>query len=302
MLRWLAAHSTPGVDGVTPGGGPGSGGLDGAGYRRLIRGGVLVVEPVRADGVDTAVRVSVRGRGGVPDRLPDAGELTRVRRLLDLDRDLRVVHHALGGDPVLARLAAAHPGLRVLGGWSGWESLIRVVVGQQVSVTGARTLAGRLVRLAAPPVPDGPPGVDRWFPGPEELARIDPRAAGLTGARSAALTGLARAVVEGELLAEPDEHPGGGPGWLADLARRRGVGPWTVAYLAMRVLHDPDAWPAGDLVLRRACEAHGVDPAVAAVRFRPWRAYAATLLWEATFFRPPLAEAAAAVSGPRSAR
>lgn len=291
-LRWLAAHSTPGVDGV-----------DAGAYRRLTAGGVLVVEPVRSASGDTAVRVSVSGLGGAPDRLPDSDELARVGRLLDLDRDLDAVRRDLGDDRALRGLFAAHPGLRVVGLWSGWEALIRVVISQQVSVAGARTLAGRVTRRATPPVTDGPPGLDRYFPTPEELARIDPRAAGLTGARSAALVGLARAVVDGELVAEPEDHPDGGPGWLADLSRRRGVGAWTLAELSMRVLHDPDAWPAGDLVLRRACAVHGVDPAVAAVRFRPWRAYAATLLWEATFFAPAAAGTAGAgkLSGPRSA-
>jgi AraC family transcriptional regulator of adaptative response / DNA-3-methyladenine glycosylase II len=281
VLRWLAAHTTAGVDEVR----------DGA-YRRVTVDGVLVVRPAPS-----------RVTGDIADRrrAPRAAELDRVRQLLDLDRDIDEVERALTLDPVLAPLVAARPGLRVIGGWSAWETLVRVVVGQQVSVAGARTLAGRVVRAAGTAVAE-PVALDRLFPTPAELAGADLSTVGLTGARLRSLTGLARAMADGDLVAEPGLHPDGAAGWLRDLGRSPGVGPWTLAYLAMRVIHDPDAWPAGDLVLRKALTWFGLDPTAAAERFRPWRAYAATHLWEATWGSRTGPTRDAGVSGPRSTR
>lgn len=285
MLRWLSAHTTAGVDEVVAGA-----------YRRTTDDGVLVVRPTStvptstlptpAGGPAVAAAVEVRVDGPRSPRRPTATEVDRVRSLFDLDRDLQDVERSLGRDDVLGRLVAARSGLRVMGAWSPWEALVRVVVGQQVSVAGARTLAGRVARAAGHEVPGGRPGLDLAFPDPAELLAADLGPVGLTGARRRTLTALASAVVEGRVTLDPAGHPAGGPGWLADLAAVPGIGPWTLSYLAMRVLHDGDAWPAGDLVLRRACQRYGLDAGSGADHLRPWRAYAATHLWEATWGAP----------------
>ncbi len=269
-LRWLAAHTTPGVDLVA----------DGT-YRRTTADGVLVVEPVPG-GATVLVRIA----GARGSRPPSPVELTQVRFALDLDRDMDAVQAALRRDPVLGPLVELRPGLRVMGGWSPWEALVRVVVGQQVSVPGARTLAGRLAQIAGTPVAGGATGLDRLFPGPAELLATDLGPVGLTGARRRTLEGLAGAVTRGRVPAGPDGDPGGGDRWLEALSHEFGIGPWTLSYLAMRVVRDPDAWPVGDLVLRRACTAFGLDVRSGVPHLSPWRAYAATHLWEATWGQP----------------
>jgi len=285
MLRWLGAHTTPGVDEVVAGA-----------YRRSTDDGVLVARPTPAPtpaeaptvptpagGLPVAAGVEVRIDRPRSPRQPTATEIGRVRSLFDLGRDLEDVERSLGRDDVLGRLVAARSGLRVMGAWSPWEAVVRVVVGQQVSVAGARTLAGRVARVAGYEVPGARPGLDLAFPGPAELLAADLGPVGLTGARRRTLTGLAAAVTGGRIAVDPAEHPAGGPGWLADLAALPGIGPWTLSYLAMRVLHDADAWPAGDLVLRRACQRYGLDARSGVEHLKPWRAYAATHLWDATW-------------------
>jgi AraC family transcriptional regulator of adaptative response / DNA-3-methyladenine glycosylase II len=201
--------------------------------------------------------------------------VTRVRRLFDLDADpLRIDAH-LAEDPRLAPSVRARPGLRVPGAWDTFELGVRAILGQQVSVAGATTLAGRLVQRLGRPVPGGPAGLTHLFPTPEALAAADAASLGLPRARAAAIVGLARATAEGRRPLEPGE----GPVALA------GIGPWTAAYVAMRAGRDPDAFPAGDLALRRALAGEG-GPApperevnLRSEPWRPWRAYAAMHLW-----------------------
>ena len=168
------------------------------------------------------------------------------------------------------------------GAWDPFELGVRALLGQQVSVGAGRTLAGRLVRLCGTPLPGGPRGsLTHLFPAPATVAGADVARVGLTRARAAALRGFATAVARGELelTAAVD---------LDDLVARLtplpGIGEWTAHYVAMRALGDPDAFPAGDLGLRRAL-ARGGRPATPrevaarAERWRPWRAYAAIALW-----------------------
>jgi AraC family transcriptional regulator of adaptative response / DNA-3-methyladenine glycosylase II len=157
----------------------------------------------------------------------------------------------------------------------GFELAVRAVLGQQVSVPAARTLAGRLAdrfgtRLD---MAEGSPSV--LFPGPAELADADLSALGLTTARQATLRALAAAVAGGTLEldhgADPQET-------AARLAQLPGVGPWTISYILMRAVRDPDAFPATDLGLRRALDQLG-GTVGQSDRWRPWRAYAAVHLW-----------------------
>jgi AraC family transcriptional regulator of adaptative response / DNA-3-methyladenine glycosylase II len=185
--------------------------------------------------------------------------------------------------------------LRVPGAVDGFELALRAVLGQQVSVRGATTLAGRLARLAGEPLDaaaraaGAPAALTHHAPDAARVAGLGAArvaAIGLPAARAAAVVALARAVADGELPELAGAADGVGAAGAAAFARRftgvPGVGPWTAAYVAMRALRWPDAFPDGDLALRRA--AGGLTPARlrrAAERWRPWRAYAAVHLWTA---------------------
>jgi AraC family transcriptional regulator of adaptative response / DNA-3-methyladenine glycosylase II len=203
--------------------------------------------------------------------------VARCWRLLDLDADPLAIGEVLSTEPFMAALVAARPGLRVPGAYDGFELAVRAVLGQQVSVAGARTLAGRLVQRAGKPLdctPEGAP-LTHVFPTAEAVAEADLSGLGLTGARERTLRAVATAVAAGEI----DLDGGGDPAETAErLLALPGIGPWTVAYIQMRALRDPDAFPETDLVLRRILERHGLDRA-ATDAWRPWRAYAALHLW-----------------------
>ncbi len=193
-----------------------------------------------------------------------------LRRLFDLDAEPQAIAVVLRRDPLLAPLLRRRPGLRVPGSFDPFETAVRAVLGQQVSVAAATTLAGRLV------------GHFGAMPTPSELAAM-PIASlaglGLPSSRARALTGLADAWQRGAI----DCGPGADPDRLsAALVEIPGIGPWTAAYLCMRALHAPDALPASDLVLRKALagiSAREVERRAEA--WRPWRAYAALHLWTA---------------------
>jgi AraC family transcriptional regulator of adaptative response / DNA-3-methyladenine glycosylase II len=210
--------------------------------------------------------------------------LARLRRLFDLDTDPRAIAEHLGGDSVLGPLVARRRGLRVPGAADGFELALRAVLGQQVTVRGATTLAGRLARLVAEPLPGAPPAIACLPISAERLAGASLASVtgiGLPRARAECVLALARAVAGGELseLASdgPAEDPAAFGRRLRDLP---GVGAWTAEYVVMRALHWPDAFPEGDIALRKAMG--GLTPArlrAAAEAWRPWRAYAAQHLW-----------------------
>ncbi len=244
-------------------------------YRRSLRTrrGSAVVE-LAASGDQIRLRARL-------DDLRDLEEVVqRCRRLLDLDTDPAAVALVLAHDPLLAPLVAAAPGLRVPGSAVPFETAVRAVLGQQVSVTAARTLAGRLVARHGETLPAGAGSVTRLFPTPDRLVDADLDGLGLTAARVASVRALSRAVAGGELDLEegsPDEVDAG-------LRRLPGFGPWTRAYILMRGRGDPDALPASDLGLRRAIERLGAEPgprsiARRAEAWRPWRSYAVFHLW-----------------------
>ena len=220
-------------------------------------------------------------------RLDDLRDLStavqRCRQLLDLDADPAAVAEVLGADPMLAPLVAARPGLRVPGAADGFELAVRAILGQRVSVGAATSFAGRLVAALGEPLaaPDG--SLTHRFPSAEALAGADFGGLPVTRGGAVALRALARAVAAGQI----ELHRGADRERTVDaLLALPGVGSWTVAYIAMRALGDPDAFPATDLGLRRALEARGLptDPvqvAARAERWRPWRAYAVLHLWSA---------------------
>jgi AraC family transcriptional regulator of adaptative response / DNA-3-methyladenine glycosylase II len=283
LLAFLAVRAVAGVESATAGG-----------YARALRtpGGAAVVLLTAADG-HVLLRVRL-------DDLSDLeGVVRRCRRLLDLDSDPAAVAAGLGRDPLLARLIAALPGMRVPGSAEPFETAVRAVLGQQVSVAAARTLAARLVARHGDPFPSPVGGVTHLFPSPEHLAGADLDGLGLTGRRIRSVRALSSAVAAGDL-----DLTGAGPDELdAILSGLPGFGPWTRAYVAMRVRGDPDAIPLGDLGLRRAMERLG-EPADAgslarrAELWRPWRAYAALHLWN-TLGVPAAADAGSAPASDR---
>ncbi len=272
MLAWLAPRATPGVEVVA----------DGRYQRTVGLGEHRGIVAVSADRATPALRVELSAPL-VPALVP---LLTRLRRLFDLDAEPAVVEEPLGGDPWLAALVRRRPGLRVAGAMDGFELALRAVLGQQVSVRGASTLAGRLAVLVGEPLalePAGgpPPALDRLAVTADRLAQASEASVagiGLPRSRARTVVALARAVASGRL----DLAPGAELGRVrAGLREIPGVGEWTAEYVLMRALRWPDAFPAGDLGLRKA--AGGITAAALRRRaeaWRPWRAYAAAHLWQ----------------------
>ena len=275
MLAALAAHSLPGIQETS-----------GSTVRRLLEvdGTVVPVEIEITDG-----HVAWRPPAGFPDAALARVEHT-LRRWLDLDRDLAPVHAHLAGDPRLAPLVERWPGLRVVGHPDPFEAGVTTVLGQRVSLAAARALAARFCEYFS-----GPPGtVLREFPRPETVAGADPvelrAATGTTAVRARSVVALAEAFAEGLDPTGPPEEV------RAQLLALPGLGPWSVEYLAVRVLKDPDAFPAGDLVLQRTLGvATAAEAEQVAEGWRPWRAYALFLLWtHGSYLAPP------GRSGPRA--
>lgn len=265
---------------------PGVEEADGASYRRTValdgRLGRIAVRAVPgAHHLELAVE------------LPDVAAalvrvLARVRRMFDLDADPATIERDLGRDAALAKLLRARPGLRVPGAWDPFELAVRAVLGQQVSVKGARTLAGRIAERFGARLPaaagGGPPLA---FPTPEALVDAELESVGLPAARAATIRRLARAVKSGALDLETSRDLDTS---VAELVRVEGIGPWTAHYVALRALGEPDAFPASDLgllggaTLCLARRGERFTPAALVQRaeaWRPWRAYAAMHLWQA---------------------
>ena len=264
-IAFLAKRAVPGVEEALPGG-----------YRRslaLPRGAAVAELSPREDHVEASFQL---------DDLRDLGPaISRCRRLLDLDSDPHSILERLGADAALGDLVRAAPGRRVPGSPDGAELAVRAVLGQQISVAGARTLAARIVAAHGAPLARPVGAVTHLFPRPEALAAIDPLELPLPRSRAATLVGLAGALARGELdLGEGTDRARS----VEALLGLPGVGPWTAGYVAMRALRDPDAWPAGDLGVRRALEALAVpDPGRVLEQggepWRPYRAYATMHLW-----------------------
>jgi AraC family transcriptional regulator, regulatory protein of adaptative response / DNA-3-methyladenine glycosylase II len=215
------------------------------------------------------------------DDVRDLGAAVDVcRRLFDVDADPGAIATVLGADPLLAPLVCARPGLRVPGSADAEEIAIRAVLGQQVSVARATALAARLTGQLGEPLPQPRHGVERTFPSAAAVAHADLEGLGLTRERAATLRRLTMAIAAADI----DLTPGAdGTETVRRLLSIRGIGAWTATYIAMRGLRDPDAFPAGDLGLRRAFEQAGGEAGDALVaraeRWRPWRAYATVHLW-----------------------
>jgi AraC family transcriptional regulator of adaptative response / DNA-3-methyladenine glycosylase II len=274
LLAFLGQRAIPGVEAVADGE-----------YRRVVRLGARIgVLRVRPDPRRASLRVLL-----TPSLSRDLMTVAlQVRALFDLDARPAAIDARLGRDHRLAPLVARRPGLRVPGAFDPFETVVRALLGQQVTVRAATTLAGRLVARfgrALTPEAAAPllPGLTHAFPSPAEVASVAVEALasiGLPRTRAATLRAVAvdfattpAAARAGR--ADPDDLP-------RRLRAIPGIGDWTVAYVAMRALHDPDALPAGDLALRRALG--GMAPGAVrerAAAWSPWRAYAVMHLWTA---------------------
>jgi len=272
MIGFLGPRAIEGVEAT-----------DGATYRRAVslvhrgrrvNGWVQVSAP--ADRPILRVRVS-------GDLLPAApAVLGRVKRLFDLAcRPADVASH-------LGPLAAGEPGLRVPGAFDGFELAVRAVLGQQISVRAARTLAGRVAGALGRPVSTPFSAIDRVFPdaarvadaGPDALCRV-----GVTRARAGAIVALARACAARRIVLEPGVDV---ERTVAALRALPGVGDWTAQYIAMRALAWPDAFPAGDFGIKKALgESSPARVRARAEAWRPWRAYAALHLWRSLQEKTP---------------
>lgn len=273
LLAFIGPRAFPGIEAV------------GAGhYRRALQSadGVVIVE-ARAASSGTQLELTMRG-GTASAR---ATVQARAKRFFDTTRDPDQIAAQLRHDPALRSLLERHHGLRIPGAWHPFELVVRAIVGQQVSVRAATTFASRLVIKYGEPLTPGadPQGeLVRTFPSPARLARARLTSIGLVRARARAISGIA------QLL---DKEPGWFERWtdpdqaINELQRLPGIGPWTAHYIAMRALRHADAFPTADLGLIRAYsrlvqrDVSGKQLQIIAERWRPWRAYAAMLLWTA---------------------
>ena len=199
--------------------------------------------------------------------------------------DMDVIYSVLSADPLLKSLLHAHPGLRLPVAWDPFELTVRAIIGQQISVKAATTIAGRIAdRFGVRMHPEKGTLPDRLFPPAEVLAHADLRSVGLTSKRAEWISALAKRVAEGTLRLNPCGHP---DNFAASMARLQGIGPWTAQYIAMRGIGEPDAFPDADLGIKKALE--NAIPTRGTIgrrrmlkrtdAWRPWRAYATMYLW-----------------------
>lgn len=271
MLAFLGARAIPGVEAV----------VDGA-YARTVRLG------------DYAGWISVRPRpprGRRPAHALDVtlsaslqpvcvAVLSRVKGVFDTRANAAEIDRHLGRDALLAGAVSAHPGMRLPGAFDGFELALRAILGQQVSVRGATTLAGRAAHAFGDAVSTPFAGLTRLSPTPQRLARA--RVAtiaklGMPGRRAETIRHVARAVVSGDVVLAPGADPEAVGERLEAIP---GIGPWTASYVAMRALAWPDAFPHGDLGIHKALGlTRRADIEARTAAWRPWRGYAAIYLW-----------------------
>jgi AraC family transcriptional regulator, regulatory protein of adaptative response / DNA-3-methyladenine glycosylase II len=270
LLTFLGKRCVPGVEA-----------FDGTTYRRTLRlplgTGIVALSPSAEDDPHPHVLCVLQ--------LDDLGDLTaaiqRCRRLFDLDADPTAVAAVLGADEFLGPIVRSNPGCRVPGHVDGAELAVRAVLGQQVSVAGARTLAGRLTAMVDDRISGGGE-LTHLFPTAAALASLPTDTFAMPKARARALIGLTSALASGDIVIDPGVDR---DDLFAQLVALPGIGPWTASYIRMRAQGDPDVFLPTDLGVRHGLERLGApgDPTSAtglAERWKPWRSYALMYLWQ----------------------
>jgi AraC family transcriptional regulator of adaptative response / DNA-3-methyladenine glycosylase II len=285
ITNFLATRAIPGVEVI-----------DASGYARTVRveGGHAIVRIQKPEGVDA---IELRVRGAAPSSLFQLS--ATARRMFDLSADPARIALTFRADSLLAPLLKASPGLRIPGAWDPFECAVRAVLGQQVTVAAARTLASRLVERAGVKINDGADGLTHLFPSPAVLADSNLDGLGITGSRIGAIHALARATAEGTI-----DFNGSFEDIAASLIALPGFGVWTAQYVALRALGEPDAFLTGDLVLRQMAATDTTPLSTKALELRaenwkPWRGYAAMHLWNAASLARIKAAASPARQGKR---
>jgi AraC family transcriptional regulator of adaptative response / DNA-3-methyladenine glycosylase II len=276
LIEYLGARAIPGVEQVA-----------GDTYRRTIvvdgDPGVIELRPGSREEIVLVVH------------LPHWEELIhvveRARRIGGLNLDIAEAERHLGRDDVIGPIVRAHSGVRVPGTWDPFETGVRAIVGQQISIAAANTISGRLVTRLGTTVPGlSKLGLTHTFPSAEIVADADLGGLGLTPARAEAVRAFSRAVAEGDIRLDGSASL---EELVASVTAIAGLGDWTANYIALR-LGERDAFPANDLGLRRALAGYADGkPLELAERWRPWRALAATQLWSASTAPVELARGAA---------
>ena len=266
LLEYLRLRAIPGVESV-----------DGTHYRRTAavgdqRGWIAV--SLAPGGTALEAEVS-------PSLAPVRGEvIARVEQLFDLDAAPEVVAGVLSQDAGLAEIVRRLPGLRVPGAFDGFELAVRAILGQQVSVKAATTMAGRWASAFGAAIATPFAHLNRLTPTAQRAAGIavdDVAVLGIIGSRARCIVALARAVDERIVALAPS---GDVESQIEGLMRLPGIGPWTAQYIAMRALNWPDAFPGTDLLLLRAAKTDHKQLRMRAEAWRPWRAYATHYLWQ----------------------
>jgi len=272
LLAYLRLRAIPGVEMA-----------DDTHYRRTVAiGGAKgwIAVSMHRDGHALNLEIS-------PSLTPVIGAIIgRVKHLFDLGAAPDSVRAVLRQDEILAATVKRLPGLRVAGAFDGFELAVRTVLGQQVSVKGASTIAGRWAEAFGEPIATPYAELNRLAPTADQMAAVAPEqiaALGMVGARARCLVGLAQAVLQRKIVltfaSNVEEQ-------IESLMSLPGIGHWTANYIAMRALHWPDAFPTGDLVLMRAAGANQKQLQRRSEAWRPWRAYAAHYLWQSSGVAP----------------
>ncbi|QIK77015.1 AlkA N-terminal domain-containing protein [Nocardioides piscis] len=267
LLDFLRRRAVPGVELV-----------DDTSYARtlMLPHGPATLRLTLPDVTEPSVTAFVRAELALSDLRDTSAAVERARRLLDADCDPVAVSDAFGADPVLGPLVRRTPGLRVPGHVDGNEVAIRAVLGQQVSVAGARTVAARLTHDHGAEVETGVPGLTHLFPDVAVLAALDPESLPMPRSRGRALTGLCAALADATIVldraADRDDVRHG-------LLALPGIGPWTADYISMRALGHPDVLLETDLGTRDALRRLGAPADLDTGAWRPWRSYAQAHLW-----------------------
>ena len=266
MLAFLAKRAIPGIERVTK-----------ISYERVL-GPLDGSTWIRVTAASAKPELTLEISDTDPRLIHDI--VQRTRRLFDLDAELHAVHAVLSASDLLRKAIDRRPGLRVPGSWDGFELAVRAVLGQQNSVASATTLAKRLVAQYGEQRVVQHAHLDRAFPSPEAIANAPLEQLGLPKSRAATLRSMAQAIINGDINFQSGQNL---EAFALKFTRLLGIGPWTAQYVAMRALRQPDAFPAGDLILQQvmggAKRLSEKQTEARSQAWRPWRAYAVLHLW-----------------------